>query len=59
MEIPVLNTSFEASISHRATHVSTENRTFRVTVDVDPSLEVNPNLISTFTFLTTSIQKLS
>ena len=47
VEIPVLNSSFEASISHRATHVSTENRTFRVTVDIDPSLEVNPNLIST------------
>ena len=34
-------------ISHRATHVSTENRTFRVTVNIDPSLQVNPNLIST------------
>ena len=27
--------------------MSTENRTFRVTVDLDPSLAVNPNLIST------------
>ena len=47
VEIPVLNASVEASISHCATHVSTENRTFRVTVDLDPSLAVNPNLIST------------
>ena len=47
VEIPVLNTSFDASISHRATHISTENRTFRVTIDIDPRLSVNPNLIST------------
>ena len=47
VDIPVLNTSFDAHISHRATHVSTENRTFRVTVDVDPSIPVNPNLLST------------
>ena len=47
VDIPVLNTSFDARISHRATHVSTENRTFRVTVDIDPSIPVNPNLLST------------
>ena len=47
VDIPVLNASVEARISHRATHLSTENRTFRVTVDLDPSLAVNPNLIST------------
>ena len=47
VEIPVLNTSFDAQISHRATHISTENRTFRVTVDVDTRIKVNPNLIST------------
>ena len=47
VDIPVLNTSFDAHISHRATHVSTENRTFRVTVDIDPSIPVNPNLLST------------
>ncbi len=47
VDIPVLNTSFDAIISHRATHVSTENRTFRVTVDIDPNINVNPNLLST------------
>ena len=47
VDIPVLNTSFDALISHRATHVSTENRTFRVTVDIDPNINVNPNLLST------------
>ena len=47
VDIPVLSTSFDALISHRATHVSTENRTFRVTVDIDPNINVNPNLLST------------
>ena len=47
VDIPVLNISFDARISHRATHINTENRTFRVTVDLDPLLQVNPNLIST------------
>jgi len=47
VEIPVLNISFDAQISHRAIHISTENRTFRVTVDVDPRIKVNPNMIST------------
>ena len=47
VDIPVLNTSFDSHISHRATHVSTENRTFRVTVNIDPYTAVNPNLLST------------
>lgn len=47
VDIPVLNISFDTRISHRATHINTENRTFRVTVDLDPLLQVNPNLIST------------
>ena len=47
VDIPVLNTSFDSHISHRATHVSTENRTFRVTVNIDPYIAVNPNLLST------------
>ena len=47
VDSPVLNISFDARISHRATHINTENRTFRVTVDLDPLLQVNPNLIST------------
>jgi len=47
VDVPVLNTSFDAQISYRATHVSTENRTFRVTVDIDPNIQVNPNLLST------------
>ncbi len=47
VDVPVLNTSFDGLISYRATHVSTENRTFRVTVDIDPNIQVNPNLLST------------
>lgn len=47
VDIPVLNASFDSRITHRAAHVSTENRTFRVTVDIDPNITVNPNLLST------------
>ena len=47
VDIPVLNTSFDSRISHRAAHVSTENRTFRITVDIDPNIQANPNLLST------------
>ena len=47
VDIPVLNASFDSRITHRAAHVSTENRTFRVTVDIDPNITVNHNLLST------------
>ncbi|MGB0199093.1 MAG: efflux RND transporter periplasmic adaptor subunit [Flavobacteriaceae bacterium] len=46
VDVPVLNTSFESKITHRAKHINTENRTFRVTAAVDASLELSPNLIS-------------
>ena len=45
--MPVLNASFASKITHRAKHISTENRTFRVTAAVDASLDLSPNLIST------------
>lgn len=47
VDVPVLNTSFTSKITHRAKHISTENRTFRVTAAVDTSLDLSPNLIST------------
>jgi len=47
VDVPVLNTSFASKITHRANHISTENRTFRVTAGVDASLALSPNLIST------------
>ena len=47
VDVPVLNKSFTSKITHRAKHISTENRTFRVTAAVDASLALSPNLIST------------
>lgn len=47
VDVPVVGASFNSKITHRATHISTENRTFKVTAAVDSSVELSPNLIST------------
>jgi RND family efflux transporter MFP subunit len=47
VDVPVVGASFNSKITHRATHISTENRTFKVTAAVDSGVELSPNLIST------------
>lgn len=47
VDVPVVGASFNSKIIHRATHISTENRTFKVTAAVDSGVELSPNLIST------------
>lgn len=47
VDVPVVGVSFNSKITHRATHISTENRTFKVTAAVDSGVELSPNLIST------------
>lgn len=46
VDVPVVGASFNSKITHRATHISTENRTFKVTAAVDSGVELSPNLIS-------------
>lgn len=47
VDVPVVGASFNSKITHRATHISTENRTFKVTAAVAAGVELSPNLIST------------
>lgn len=47
IEIPVFNYSFESSVIHKGIHISTGNRTFKVSLDTNGAKTLAPNLITT------------
>ncbi len=47
VEIPVLQHSYQSRVIHKGTHIDTGNRTFKVSILADKSIELAPNLIST------------
>ena len=47
VEIPVLNHTFSSKVIHKGSHISTGNRTFKVSVAVDNIHTLAPNLIAT------------
>ncbi len=47
VEIPVLNHIYNSNVLHKGTHISTGNRTFKISIAADKSIELAPNLITT------------
>ena len=47
VEIPVLNHTYDSNVIHKGTHISTGNRTFKISIAADKTVELTPNLIST------------
>ena len=47
VEIPVLDHTYKSNVLHKGTHISTGNRTFKISIAADKSIEVAPNLITT------------
>ena len=47
VEVPVLNHTYNSNVIHKGTHISTGNRTFKITIAADKTVELTPNLIST------------
>ncbi|MDA0780482.1 MAG: efflux RND transporter periplasmic adaptor subunit [Bacteroidetes bacterium] len=47
VEIPVLNHTYDSNVIHKGTHISTGNRTFKISIAADKTIELTPNLIST------------
>ena len=47
VDIPVLQHSYQSRVIHKGTHINTGNRTFKVSILADKSIELAPNLIST------------
>ena len=47
VEIPVLNHNYKSSITHKGMHINTGNRTFKISVGVDQTTRLAPNLIAT------------
>ena len=47
VEVPVLNHTYNSNVMHKGTHISTGNRTFKISIAADKTVELTPNLIST------------
>ena len=47
VEIPVLDHTYKSNVLHKGTHISTGNRTFKISIAADKSIELAPNLITT------------
>lgn len=47
IEIPVLDHTYKSNVLHKGTHISTGNRTFKISIAADKSIELAPNLITT------------
>ncbi|CAI8160130.1 MAG: Cobalt-zinc-cadmium resistance protein CzcB [Bacteroidota bacterium] len=47
VEVPVLDHTYESNVIHKGTHISTGNRTFKVSLAADKSIVLAPNLITT------------
>ena len=47
VEIPVLDHKYKSNVLHKGTHISTGNRTFKISIAADKSIELAPNLITT------------
>ncbi|MGB0255505.1 MAG: efflux RND transporter periplasmic adaptor subunit [Flavobacteriaceae bacterium] len=47
VDIPVLDHQYKSSVTHKGTHISTGNRTFKVSIGVDTAETLAPNLITT------------
>ena len=47
VEIPVLHHTYDSRVVHKGTHINTGNRTFKISILADNSIELAPNLITT------------
>lgn len=47
VQIPALNHQFQNVVKHKGMHINTGNRTFKISVGIDKSLKLAPNLITT------------
>jgi membrane fusion protein (multidrug efflux system) len=47
VEIPVLGHTYQSRVIHKGTHISTGNRTFKISIAADRSITLAPNLITT------------
>ena len=47
VEIPILDHTYNSNVLHKGTHISTGNRTFKVSLAADKSIVLAPNLITT------------
>lgn len=47
VDIPVLKHEYKSHVMHKGTHISTGNRTFKVSIGVDNTKTLAPNLIAT------------